>query len=216
MSGPGRPESEIIDDESDERIVISGWGLTAVFTRTGERWTHLLRAGITAAMDVALAVESDTECDSSSRVVSPVYQEVHRHKLTGDGRRCLLATGRTFEHHFSAAVSLGCDLNASGSTSVDFDVADRCRTPVESLAATYLVRLDGGALVGADQTRIAWDVSGENPGRLELLVDLPATLALAEAGRQAARVQVLAAVQLGGFTHRFRYRWSWTTVSDTT
>jgi hypothetical protein len=216
MSGPGQPRTESSHDESDERIVISARGLTAVFMRARERWTHLLRVGITAAVDVALAVESDPERDSSSQVVSPVYQEVHLHELVGDGRRCLLATGRSFEHHFSAAVTPSCELDANVWTSVEFDVADRCRASVECLAATYLVRLDGGALVGADQSRVAWDLSGETPGRLELLADPPATLALAEAGRQAARVQVLAAVDLGGFTHRFGYRWRWVSISGTT
>jgi hypothetical protein len=157
MSGPGQPRTESSHDESDERIVISARGLTAVFMRARERWTHLLRVGITAAVDVALAVESDPERDSSSQVVSPVYQEVHLHELVGDGRRCLLATGRSFEHHFSAAVTPSCELDANVWTSVEFDVADRCRASVECLAATYLVRLDGGALVGADHSS-SWPI----------------------------------------------------------
>ena len=44
----------------------------------------------------------------------------------------------------------------------------------------------------------------------------PASLTLAEAGRQAARVQVLAAIQPGSFTHRLRYRWCWTSAEGLT
>jgi hypothetical protein len=217
MSGPGRPPPGVISYEgSDERIVIAGPGLAAVFARTLDRWTHLVRLAGGRAIDVAQVVESDSERDWATRVVSPVYQEIHHHELAGRPAQCLLATGRSFQHHFSAAVSLRFDPDRAGSLVVDFDIADRCRAPVESLAATYLVKLDGGALANADPTMIAWNVSGELDGRLELLVDPPATLALAEAGRQAARVQVLAALDARNFTHRFHYRWRWMSVSGMT
>jgi hypothetical protein len=99
---------------------------------------------------------------------------------------------------------------------VDIDVADRCRGPVESLAATYLVRLDSGALVDASPEIIAWNSGDPSPGRLELIAEPPSRVALAEAGRQATRVQVLAAIEPGAFTHRLRYRWRWTSVSGLT
>ena len=73
--------------------------------------------------------------------MSPVYQELHRHTFAGDDDRgvCLLLTGRLFHHHFSAAVTVSADHDQDDAVIVDFDVADRCRADVSSLAATYLV-----------------------------------------------------------------------------
>ena len=99
---------------------------------------------------------------------------------------------------------------------LDADVADRCRTPVVSLAATYTVRLDSGALKDASPQAITWDAFGSNESRLELVAVAPSTLALAEAGRNAMRVQILAAIEPGSFTHRLRYRWRWTSNSALT
>jgi hypothetical protein len=145
-----------------------------------------------------------------------VYQELQRHGLAGGEGLCLLLTGRSFQHHFSAAVSLGIDQGQTESLVADFDVADRCRAPVATLAATYLVELDSGSLADAEPSRIAWSPDRLGPGSLELLVEPPATLALAEAGRGRTSVQVLAAIKPGALTHRLRYRWHWTSVSDRT
>jgi hypothetical protein len=210
MSGPGRARAEIAYDESHEQIVVSGPVMGAVFERAGDRWTHRVRLVGSGTAEIAHAVESDPERDSPVRVVSPVYQDIQHHALAGSSEQCLLLTGRWFQHHFSAAVRLYFDADLEGPLVVDFDVADRCREPVESLAATYVVALGGGALVDACTTKIEWSVSGGALGRLEMLAEPPTTLVLAEAGRQAARVQALAALGAGGFTHRLRYRWRWT------
>jgi hypothetical protein len=124
----------------------------------------------------------------------------------------LLLTGLYFSHHFSAAVTFSTDPHLPAGDSLEFDVADRCRSPVESLAATYLVGLDSGALEAADRGRIAWCVGPPNPGRLELVAGPQAALTLAEAGRKATRVQIVAAIQPGTFTHRLRYSWRWTSA----
>jgi hypothetical protein len=84
------------------------------------------------------------------------------------------------------------------------------------LAATYSVGVFGGALVDADPRRIAWDPVGPDRGRLELIAEATATLALAEAGRQATHVQALAKIEPGTFTQRLRYRWRWTSPTDLT
>jgi hypothetical protein len=99
---------------------------------------------------------------------------------------------------------------------LDVDVADRCRAHVVTLAATYNVRLDSGALIDASPHAITWDAFGPDERRLELVAVAPSTLALAEAGRNATRVQVLAAIDSGSFTHRLRYRWRWTSNSGLT
>jgi hypothetical protein len=118
-------------------------------------------------------------------------------------------TGTLFKHHFSAAISLGHDSDRPDGMVLDVDVADRCRSSVESLAATYTVKLDSGKLASAGPDAIAWDPVGAGLGRLEIEAVAPSRLVLAEAGRSAMRVQVLAAIQPGSFTHRLHYRWRW-------
>jgi hypothetical protein len=155
------------------------------------------------------ALETTAEQADPSRVLSPVYQELQRHEPAGEvsGGICLLLTGLLFQHHFSAAISLQRDRNDPAWSVLEFDLADRCRAPVDSLAATYLVRLGSSALVDANPQAIRWDLAGS--GSLELSCDPPGTMALAEAGRAAVRVQALAHVDPAQFTHRLRYRWRW-------
>ena len=201
-------------EESQDRAVMSGPGLRLAFARLIDRWTHCLELPALDEVKVACAVESELERDSAARVVSPVYQEIHRHERVPNPDLCLLATGRLFQHHFSAAVSLRIDADRPVSLVLDFDVADRCRAGVESVAATYRVGLDSGALMSAGPHAIMWDIGGGCPGRLELVAEPPGTLALAEAGRRASRVQVLAVIQPATYTYRLRYCWRWTSVSD--
>jgi hypothetical protein len=201
-------------EETDDRAVMSGPGLRLTLARFGDRWTHRLGRPGEDEKDIACAVESDLERDSPARVVSPVYQEIHRHERPEAPGLCLLLTGRLFQHHFSAAVNLRIGPDRLQTLVLDIDVADRCRAPVQSVAATYSVGFDSSALVDAGPQLIAWEADGRCPGRLELLADPPCTLALAEAGRRASRVQVLAAIQPATFTYRLRYRWRWTKVSD--
>ncbi len=194
-----------------------GPGMRIAFARTGDRWTHALAIPDEASgIDVARVVESQPDRDDPARIVSPVYQEVQRHGSQGASGLCLLLTGLWFSHHFSAAVTFATDPSEPDVRTLDFDVADRCRTPIQSLAATYRLGLDSGAIADASPDRIAWNLGASRPGRLELLADSPCSLVLAEAGRQALRVQVLASLQPGAFTHRLRYRWRWTSSADRT
>ena len=108
--------------------------------------------------------------EDPARVVNPVYQEAHLHGPEDGSSLCLLMTGRSFDHHFSAAVTLVARpvsrRRGSSSTSTSPIVA-ALRSRV--LAATYLVGLDSGALVDAAPDRIIWQVPDPVPGRLELL-----------------------------------------------
>jgi hypothetical protein len=117
------------------------------------------------------------------------------------------------QHHFSASVSLYRDQEAERFVVLEIDVADRCRAPVSALAATYLVRLGSSELADASQHAITWSgfapEAAPGPRRLELRCDPPGSLALAEAGRNATRVQAVAAIDPAVFTHRLRYRWRW-------
>jgi hypothetical protein len=203
-------------EESDDRAVMSGPGLRLVFARTGDRWTHRLELSGDSATGVACALESDPERDKAERVKSPLYQELHRHERASGPGLCVLLTGRLFQHHFSASVSMRLDDDRTSSLVLDFDVADRCRTPVEILAASYVMLFDSSALDDAGRDRIAWTAGRPCAGRLELVADPACSLALAEAGRQASQVQVLAAVNPAAHTHRLRYRWRWTSVPGLT
>jgi hypothetical protein len=205
-------------EQTDDRVLIRGPGARITFERTGDRWTHRLAFGDKGPgsegeqrTDLVAAVEGEPGRDDPARVVSPVFQEVHRHEFAGDQLRgvCLLLTGHAFQHHFSAAVSLFRDPEAPGFVLLDVDVADRCRAPVSSLAATYLVGLGSGDLADASLQAILWSCPVLGSGRLELRCDPPGSLALAEAGRHATRVQALAALSTAAFTHRLRYRWRW-------
>ena len=203
--------------EGEDRAVLSGPGLRLAFARVGDRWTHFLELPQGShAIIIAQATESDPERDGAQRVLSPLYQDIQRHEPAQGSDLYLLLTGRSFHHHFSAAVSLRGDPGQPGRLDIDFDIADRCRAPIDSLAATYSVGVSGGQLVDANPGRIAWDPVGPDRGRLELIAEAPATLALAEAGRHATCVQALAKIEPATFTQRLRYRWRWTNSPDRT
>ena len=68
-----------------------------------------------------------------------------------------LLTGSCFNHHFSAVFSLYRDRETPECIVLDVDIADRCRGPVEKLAATYVVSgrtvCTGGSRSAADSAR---------------------------------------------------------------
>ena len=213
-------EPEFTWQQTDGLLVIDGPGGRVTFVRTGDRWTHHLafRAGPAAGAEpisLVSTVEVESGREDPTRIVSPVYQELQRHEFSGDHVRgvCVLLTGNMHQHHFSASVSLFQEQTAERYVVLEIDVADRCRAPVAALAATYLVRLGSSELADAVQDAITWSGSAaeseRGPHILELRCDPPGSLALAEAGRNATRVQVLAAIDPALFTHRLRYRWRW-------
>jgi hypothetical protein len=216
MTRPHDPAAGFYWDQSEDRADMCGPGLLIAFVRTGVLWTHSLVVPGAAGFEIARAVETDRERDDPGRIVSPVYQDIQRHASAPGSGLCLLLTGTLYKHHFSAAISLGHDPDRPDGMMLDVDVADRCRSAVENLAATYTVGLDSGKLARAGPEAIAWDKFGAGEGGLEIEAVAPSTLVLAEAGRSATRVQVLAAIQPGGFTHRLHYRWRWTSRSGFT
>jgi hypothetical protein len=203
-------------EETADQTALCTPGLRVAFSRAGALWTHSVFLPGEDALEIARAVDFDPQRDDGGRIVSPVYQEVQRHESSGARALCLLLTGNLFKHHFSAVVSLATDPDRPEGLLLDIDVADRCRTPVDHLAATYTVKLDSGALGDAGPNAITWENVGKGRGRLELVAVAPTTLVLAEAGRNATRVQVLARIEPGSFTHRLRYRWRWTSNSGVT
>ena len=216
MNGSRESATHFGCQESADRTDMCASGLQVAFARSGCLWTHSIILAIEDGLEIARAVDSDPQRDQPSRVVSPAYQDVQRHETAIAGSLCLLLTGTLFRHHFSAVVSLGPDHGRPDEIILDIDVADRCRTPVDFLAATYTVNLDSGAIADAGRQAIAWDKIGRSQCRLELIAIAPSTLVLAEAGRSATRVQVLADIKPESYTHRLRYRWRWTSNSGLT
>lgn len=193
---------------SADLLRVEGPGLTLAFHREGDRWIESIRGPAGALVSALIG-----ETNDPARVPHPVYQEWQLHGPESGDSICLLLTGLSFTHHFSAAVTIAADPVDPAALRIDFDVADRCRSPVESLAATYLLDLGSSALASADPEGIAWEVPN---GRLELLAGPGASLAMAEAGRRATRAQIVSPIVPGVFTHRLRYGWRWTIDSDRT
>jgi hypothetical protein len=198
----------------DRRILLAP-GLRLEFRRAGEPWTHGLLVGGGAHQRftlIAAAVEGDPACGDPARIVSPVYQDFQDHPVPEGEGVCALLTGQSTPHHFSAVVTARYEGPGAGAA-VTFDVADRCRAPIAVLAATYLVSLDSGALIDAGPQRIVWGGEALGHGRLEFSTGGAGDLALAEAGRQATRVQAIARLVPTTHTQRLGYTWRWTPPS---
>lgn len=195
--------------QSDDLVTIRTPSVRFVARLVGDRWVHEIAP--TDGPPRLASIESGTE-DDPERIVSPVYQEIHHHDFDDDESRVrLLLTGLHHRHHFSAVLTVSVD--AQGATTIEFDVADRCRDAVSSLAATYEVSLGIGDLDGASDQQARW-TSPSDELALSALDD--SRLVLADKGPRATQAQVLAALSEGGFTHRLRYGWTWANDSGRT
>lgn len=218
MSGDSLPsvgQSGLTYRETEDRRTIAALGFRLSFFRVGDRWSHALavgpEGGAASLEPLAEVVEGDPDRDDRTRVVSPTYQDVQEHAVP-DGI-CLLLTGQSTPHHFSAVVTAR--LDAEGVT-IEFDVADRCREPIAALGAMYLVRLGSSDLIDAGTGRIAWEGTARSAGRLEFAADDPASVSLSEAGRRGARIQALARIVSAERTQRLLYRWRWSPAAPGT
>ncbi len=206
-----QPESAFLAEFIDGRASLRSRSFGVAFRKLADRWSDEL-IGAETGVVLARSHPITAEGEDPTRVVNPVYQEAQLHGAPRAASVCLLFTGLSFDHHFSAAVTLSADPENSDAVLIDYDAADRCRSPVQVLAATYVVSLNSGALESADPARIVWQVGPPDQGRLELSAVAPCSLAMAEAGRGATRVQIIAPTQAGTFTHRLRYGWRWTSA----
>jgi hypothetical protein len=188
----------------ESHLIASGaWDLFGHFVGGNDRWTHGLY--LAPLGKIAQAVEGDAGRDDPARVVSPVYQDFQNHPL--EAGVCTLLTGQATPHHFSAVVTARRD----GPTyALEFDIADRCRAPIEFLGATYVVALGSSDLLEFNHARIVWGGDRLGNGRLEFTTGGVDDVALAEAGRQATRVQALARLVPSTYTQRLFYSWRWT------
>jgi hypothetical protein len=192
--------------DEDRRVILAP-GLSLEFLRDGDRWNHTLAVGGGQGLLAVIgrSIEADPSGGDPARVMNPVYQEIEEHLL--EAGRCVLLTGQSTPHHFSAVVTAR---QEGASTVVEFDIADRCRAPIDVLAATYLVHLDSSDLIDANSERIVWGGDALGKGRLEFATRGSNDVALAEAGRRASRVQALARIVPGTYTQRLFYSWRYT------
>ncbi len=165
---------------------------------------------------------SDKEFEPTveSRIDDPVYQEIVQHELSaelGPGL-CALLTGSCFNHHFSAVFSLYPDPEMPERMVLDVDVADRCRGPVEKLAATYF--LSGPSprprASQSSERSVAWEGVDRSRVVLELLAEAPATVEISDWRFGQVRAEIRAKVDPATHTQRLRYRWRWTSSSALT
>lgn len=191
-------------ESTDDTRRIAVRGLTLEFRWTGDRWAHeLILDPKRAASRVVRSFELTPDHVQPERVVSPSYQDLHLHD--GEGPPRFLLVGQSGPHHFSAVFTV---LELDGESRVDVDVADRCRSVVAGLGATYIVDLPSGDLRDADTERLTWQ-PGTVPGTLAFEAITPTRLAFAEAGRRATRAQADAPIDVAMQTHRLAYRWRW-------
>jgi hypothetical protein len=163
-----------------------------------------------------VALQED-EQSLGRRIGNPVFQELVPHELPrdqGDGI-CALLTGSCFNHHFSAVFSLGRDQDVPGRIVFDIDAADRCRGPVEKLAATYIVSCPDVAIETSAATArsLIWDVGG---GSLELVALPPAEIDEPRSSREGMKVQIQARIEPHTHTQRLHYCWRWASCPDLT
>jgi hypothetical protein len=201
---PSEPTPWTIEEQGDVRSIV-GRHFVLAFTRVGDRWTHqilLSRLSGGPRELVARSQEWDTERDDPSRVISPVFQEMHI-QLDAMGRPQTLLLGMSGRHHFSAAFLLA---EIEGRIALSIDVADRSPSNgAASLASTYMVVTPSSRLVSGDASCIVWDYKTH---RLSFEAGPSTRLSLAEAGGQATRVQALAEPGAIAPTRRWRYSWS--------
>ena len=181
------------------------------FARTHDRWSHALiharpRAGSRSPGS------SRAEPNATTRLASsvPSIRSADCHELPRRGGPLPVDDRPLVRPSFLGGREPRRRSRQPEALTLDFDVADRCRAPIESLAATYVLRLDSGALAEASPGRIAWNLDGPSPGRLELLADAPCSLAWPRPAVRRCACKWSRRIQAGNFTHRLRYRWRWT------
>jgi hypothetical protein len=180
-----------------------------VFSWTGDRWAHELRCGGDAGWyRLAGSVEASPKHGDRASAPSPAYQQIDlQHGRSGPQA---LLVGQSGPHHYSAVFTVR---EHDASVQVEVDVADRCRSASEDLACPYRVEATPGDLGEAGDARIVWSLGASRLGRLALVsagpLASPTRLILAEAGRSACQVQVLAQVRAATPTNRCIYQWCW-------
>jgi hypothetical protein len=227
MSRPGELASEFwFEQAASESAVMRGPGIVVIFTQ-GRGLVHALRipTGSSGAaigstpclVQVNSVPEEGAQPSDGQQISNPLYQDLVPHELAHDRSHgiCALLTGSCFDHHYSAVFSLGRDTEAPDRVVFDIDVADRCRGPVEKLAATYIVSCAEAAIESksASASSLIWSVG---PGDLELVALPPAKILGPSSSSEGMRVQVEARIDPNTHTQRLHYQWRWASCPDRT
>jgi hypothetical protein len=174
------------------------------FEWRADHWKHeLVSTGHCASIPRVWSLEGGHALDDPTRVSGPMYQQLDVKRDPSGIVRALLV-GQAGPHHFSASFTVE---EKPHGVVIDVDVADRCTTKVEALAASYLIESSNADLhdSGGPPT-LTWS----NPkSRLVFEAEPPARVAAVESSLGSIRIQALAAIDPAEKTHRFRYRWRW-------
>jgi hypothetical protein len=209
-------EEQILIHQSADHIVFQSPRLALAFQRDPEhaRWSHAVSLSDQADLSspIASSLEWHTESESAEhdRVLSPVYQDL-RVERQADGSAIVFALGKSGPHHFASTfhMTLGDQTQAHSETRIEIDVADRCSTPFEWLAATYAIHAPASRLAWATDSGASWEWPASHG--LLVLESAPATAdnqqcAVAEAGRAACRAQIITPANPRKATQRLIYR----------
>jgi hypothetical protein len=227
MNRPGEELREFWFEQAEsETPLLRGPGVGVVFSRA-RGFSHLLRVanGASAApieldpgiVQAASVPNEENVLFDGRRIGNPLYQELVPHEQGHDRGRgvCALLTGSCFNHHFSGVYSLGWDQDAPERIVLDVDVADRCRGPVEKLAATYIV---SGALVAIEPETASANslIFRVDRGLLELVAVPPAIIDPPSSFGGGIRIQIQARIDPQTHTQRLHYCWRWASCEDLT
>lgn len=193
-----------------------------VFTEADGRWTH--RFDIRRGADwttVAAAVEADESRAEPDRVVSPTYQEIQVPPAPAADTAKILLLGRFGAHHFAASVTfVARRVGPLPHAQAVFDIADRCRSTVRSLAATYAISLPAPLLADAEEDGLRWWTDDDRAGMILLHAvpteQAPGRVTLSEAGRAAMLAQAAIEPDPAAATHRLLYSWAFAGAPDPT
>jgi hypothetical protein len=201
------------------------------FLRLDDRWTHRIDVSPGPWQTFATPVEWTTAAESPLRVLGPVYQEVQV-KNEGDSV-VALAVGQAGPHHFAAAVRVRHQYTETEPTRaaglvlsksvISFDVADRCRSAVESFDCRYVVHDESGpSLLGPcdeytpqpyapEREEVCWETrAGSTWGvyfRSQNLGTERGLIRVTEDASGSYEVRLAAATLVPGGTNRLRYAW---------
>ncbi len=207
--------------EDDDRWAITTRCLRLPFTWNEDRWRHLFVIGSGGGRrSFADSLEQPPNLQDSFQIVSPVFQDIEFQR-EANGSITALLVGQHGPHHFSASFRVTAWENPGMYiTTVEVDVADRCKAPISALCSSYQVHGPNTVLLGEDHSAIRWTAEPDDYG-VELTVDNRTpdssdprpSLNLGEKGRAGVLAQIVAPIVGNHLTHRWSYLWTFAQTS---
>ncbi len=208
-----------IEESDDEKSIVTP-NCRLVFRRIGERWVHSIEVGTGLERCVfAQTVEADPDRDDYRQVVSPTYQDLH---FQNDERGThALLVGQYGPRHFSAAIQVAYregrrpedHTPGPAFTTIEVDVAERCRERIEVLASTYTIPSSDLRDKGV------WEVSAQGwVGQAALILNTSqspeARVVLSQESARTFRVQIVRTLLPSQSGSRLVYRWQVTNAGS--